>query len=47
MPEVGLDKTQCIQVPPSADVLRLREPGLVLIGFIDCRCVADRVDVKP
>ena len=45
MPNVGLDTTRRIEVPPGAGVLRLLVTGLAVGVFIDRCCVADGVKV--
>jgi len=45
MPNVGLDTTRRVEVPPGAGVLRLLVTGMAVEIFIDRRCVADRVEV--
>jgi len=45
MPNAGLDTTRCVAVPPGAGVLRLLVTGVAFGVFIDCRCVADGVEV--
>jgi len=45
MPNACLDKTQCVEVPPGAGVLRLIVTSGVVRVFIDRRCVADVVEV--
>jgi len=45
MPDAGLDTTRRVEVPPGAGVLRLLVPGVAVGVFVDCRCVADRVEV--
>jgi len=48
MLDTGLDTTQPVEfvyvVPPGASVLSLLVPGMVVGIFIDCRCIADRVE---
>ena len=46
MPDAGLDTTRRVEVPPGAGVLRLLVPGVAVGVFIDCQCVADRVEVR-
>jgi hypothetical protein len=45
MPDAGLDTTRRVEVPPGAGVLRLHVPGVAVGVFIECRCVADEVEV--
>ena len=45
MPDAGLDTTRWLSVPPGDGVLRLLVPGVAVGVFIDCRCVADRLEV--
>jgi len=49
MPDVGLDTTRRVEsvckVPPGVDVLRLVVPGMAVGVLIDCRSVADGVEV--
>jgi len=45
MPDVGLDTTRRVDVPPGAGVLRLLVPSVAVGVFIDQSCVADRVEV--
>jgi len=50
MPDAGLDTTRHVEsvcmVPLGAGVLRLLEPGVAVGVIIDCRCVADGVEVR-
>jgi hypothetical protein len=50
MPDVGLDTTRQVEsactVPPGAGVPRQLVPGLADALLIDCRTVADGVEVK-
>jgi len=50
MPDAGLDTTRHVEsvcmVPVGAGVLRLLEPGVAVGVIIDCRCVADEVEVR-
>jgi len=49
MPDAALNTMQRVEsvciVPLGAGVLRLLVPGVVVGGIIDCRCVADGVEV--
>ena len=45
MPDVGLDPTRHVEVPPGAGVLRLLVSRMAVGVFIHRRCVADRVEV--
>jgi hypothetical protein len=45
MPDAGLDKTQSVEVPPRAGVLRLHVTGVAVGVFVNRRCVADGVEV--
>jgi hypothetical protein len=45
MPDVGLDTTRRVEVPPGAGVLRLVVPGVAVGVFVDRQCVADGVEV--
>jgi len=45
MPNAGLDTMQRVEVSLGAGVLRLLVTGMAVGVFIDCRCVADRVEV--
>jgi hypothetical protein len=45
MPDAGLNTMQRVEVPPSAGVLRLLEPGVAVGVLIDHLCVADGVEV--
>jgi len=47
MPDVGLDTTRRIEVPPAAGVLWLLVPGVAVGVCIDRCIVVDGVDVKP
>ena len=48
MLDAGLDTMRRVgslcEVPPDAGVLRLLVPGMAVGVFIDCRCVADKVE---
>jgi hypothetical protein len=45
----GLDTTQWVEfaskVPPDAGVVRLLVSGVAVEQFIDCRCIADGMEV--
>jgi hypothetical protein len=49
MPDAGLDTMQSVEsvcvIPLGAGVLRLVVPGVAVGVIIDCRCVADGVEV--
>jgi len=45
MRDAGLDTKWRVEVPPGAAVLRLLVPSVAVGVFIDCRCVADGVEV--
>jgi hypothetical protein len=49
MPHRGLDTMRCVkyilEVAPGARVLRLLLPGMLVAVFIDCCCVAGRMEV--
>jgi hypothetical protein len=45
MPDAELDTMRHVEVPLGAGVLRLFVPNVAGGAFIDCRCVADRVEV--
>ena len=45
MPNAGLDTMRRVAVPPGAGVPRLLVTGVSVGVFIDCRCVADGVEV--
>jgi hypothetical protein len=45
MPNVRLDTTRCVHVPPGAGVVWLLVTSLAVGVFIDCHWVADRVEV--
>jgi len=49
MPDAELDTTQHVEsgcmVPLGAGVLRLLVPNLAVGQIIDCRCIADGVEV--
>jgi hypothetical protein len=49
MPDVGLDTTRRVEsvcvIPLGAGMLRLLVPGVAVGVIVDCRCVADRVEV--
>jgi hypothetical protein len=49
MPDAGLDTTRRVEsvcvIPLGAGMLRLLVPGVAVGVIIDCRCVADGVEV--
>jgi hypothetical protein len=45
IPDAGQDTTPCVDVPLGAGVLQLLVPSVAVGVFIDCRCVADWVEV--
>jgi hypothetical protein len=45
MPNTGLDTTRRVDVPPGAGVLQLLAIGMKVRVFMDCRCVADGMDL--
>jgi hypothetical protein len=46
MPNAGLDSARRVAVPPGAGVLQLLVTSVAVGVLIDCRWVADRVEVK-
>jgi hypothetical protein len=45
MPNAELNTTRRIEDPPGPGVLQLLVTGVAVGELIDCRCVADRVEV--